>query len=190
MRFASKRLTPRRELFECCGADINLHRQPLHRPKDVVKVFSSGALSVSVVDAQQCCARSLPGNSVDQGGVHQISDMQVATWRWGKPGEHTAKARTPRSHDAAEKCIAALQDDPKAKYSIIVAAESISKDASWVGPVDTAADWLFAGQKPEGTTYTMKATISTNYLGQDNTVTWDTHMTVRDGVVYWYPKIC
>ena len=94
------------------------------------------------------------------------------------------------NHDAAEKCIAALQDDPKAKYSIIVAAESISKDASWGGPVDTAADWLFAGQKPEGTTYTMKATISTNYLGQDNTVTWDTHMTVRDGVVYWYPKIC
>jgi hypothetical protein len=107
-----------------------------------------------------------------------------------------ARARLARAYPdslnpvKSEACISQQQDDPKYKYSILIAQDTIAEDPTWIGPQDDAPDWLFSGKVPEGKTYVMKATISTNYLGQDNTVVWDTHLTVKDGVVYWYPKIC
>ena len=42
----------------------------------------------------------------------------------------------------------------------------------------------------EGETYAVQLAVSDTYLGEDHTVVWTSHVTVRDGVVYWYPAIC
>jgi hypothetical protein len=92
---------------------------------------------------------------------------------------------------AALACIAASDDDVKYRYAVTVIPGSISPDPEWVGPSDpTSPDWRFAGQRPQGNTYRVALAVSDEYMGDPHDVTWDAHLTVRDGKVYWYPKIC
>lgn len=91
----------------------------------------------------------------------------------------------------ANRCIAAAADDPKYRYAVTLVPDTVSAAPEWVGPpAGDAPDWTFAGKRPEGKTYVATLSVSDNYQGEQHTVTWESHLTVRDGVVYWYPKIC
>ena len=91
----------------------------------------------------------------------------------------------------AKKCIASRPDDPNYRYDLVLAESTITRDDAWVGPAAAdSPDWLFAGQKPAGDTYKADVVISENYSGQDSTVKWNTHFTIKDGRVYWFPRIC
>ena len=93
--------------------------------------------------------------------------------------------------DAARSCIAAAQEDPKYRYTVAMVPGSLVATPEWVGPeADGSAEWLFAGRKPQGSTYEVALAVSDTYLGEDHTVTWTSHVTVRDGTVYWFPNIC
>ena len=93
--------------------------------------------------------------------------------------------------DVARACIAAATEDPKYRYTVSVVPGSLTPTPEWVGPAaDGAADWTFGGKRPEGTTYAVDLAVSDTYLGEDHTVVWTSHVTVLDGVVYWFPAIC
>jgi hypothetical protein len=53
------------------------------------------------------------------------------------------------------------------------------------------ADWLFAGKKPQGQTYIVTVDYTYTYAdGQQQTQEEQVHVTIWDGIAYFYSSAC
>jgi hypothetical protein len=71
--------------------------------------------------------------------------------------------------------------------------DTLAPDPTWVGPprAKGEADWLFAGKEPQGQTYILTVDYTYTYAGgQQQTQEEQVHVTIWDGVAYFYSSAC
>lgn len=93
--------------------------------------------------------------------------------------------------DASRACIAAKEADPKYQYNVSFDTDSLLDADGWTAPGDDSAkDWTFGGKVPEGQTYTVSVREIAVLHGVEATNSYEGHVTVKDGRVYWFPSFC
>jgi hypothetical protein len=92
------------------------------------------------------------------------------------------------------KCAARYRAQyPGETISEVPEIDTIAPDPTWVGSPRGRgqADWLFAGKSPEGQTYILTIDDIYTYAdGQQQTGKYQVHVTIWNGVAYFYESSC
>lgn len=94
----------------------------------------------------------------------------------------------PGSYDAAESRKCSKKWKGLTEYSALPDLSTVYPDPNWVGPEGSEkwVDWIFAGKKPEGRTYSVTLATTLNDQSRSSSV----HVTVLDGKAYFYSGFC
>lgn len=95
----------------------------------------------------------------------------------------------PGSFD--EKLVRACHADPDPEidtFTLVPDLSTLRPTPDWVGPPRDPGqkEWLFAGKKPEGVTYSL--VINMTYAGFEDSET--VHVTILDGKAYYFSGRC